>query len=79
MNAELEVSPEEAFRLLSRYSQNTDQRVRKISRVPAAKIPHFRSAVVSPRATPSGDIRLSIIDLEQHERGVGAAPGMSSE
>ena len=31
MNAELEVSPEEAFRLLSRYSQNTNQRVRKIS------------------------------------------------
>jgi GAF domain-containing protein len=31
LHAELGVSPEEAFRLLSRYSQNTNQRVRKIS------------------------------------------------
>jgi GAF domain-containing protein len=31
VHAELGVSPEEAFRLLSRYSQNTNQRVRKIS------------------------------------------------
>ena len=31
LHAELEVSPDEAFRLLSRYSQNTNQRVRKIS------------------------------------------------
>jgi len=29
--AELDVSPEEAFHLLSRYSQNTNQRVRKVS------------------------------------------------
>lgn len=31
LHAELGVSPEEAFGLLSRYSQNTNQRVRKIS------------------------------------------------
>jgi hypothetical protein len=31
MHAELGVSPAEAFHLLSRYSQNTNQRVRKIS------------------------------------------------
>lgn len=31
LHAELGVSPEEAFHLLSRYSQNTNQRVRKIS------------------------------------------------
>jgi GAF domain-containing protein len=31
LHAELGVSPDEAFRLLSRYSQNTNQRVRKIS------------------------------------------------
>jgi GAF domain-containing protein len=31
LHAELKVSPDEAFRLLSRYSQNTNQRVRKIS------------------------------------------------
>jgi hypothetical protein len=31
LHAELNVSPDEAFRLLSRYSQNTNQRVRKIS------------------------------------------------
>jgi GAF domain-containing protein len=31
LHAELGVSPAEAFRLLSRYSQNTNQRVRKIS------------------------------------------------
>jgi GAF domain-containing protein len=31
LHAELGVSPEEAFRLLSRHSQNTNQRVRKIS------------------------------------------------
>jgi ANTAR domain len=31
LHAELEVSPAEAFGLLSRYSQNTNQRVRKIS------------------------------------------------
>ena len=43
LHAELGVSPEEAFRLLSRYSQNTNQRVRKISaglvqgRIPAAE------------------------------------------
>ena len=30
-HAALGVSPEEAFGLLSRYSQNTNQRVRKIS------------------------------------------------
>ena len=31
LHAELDVSPEEAFHLLSRYSQNTNQRVRQIS------------------------------------------------
>jgi len=31
LHAELDVSPEEAFHLLSRYSQNTNQRVRKVS------------------------------------------------
>ena len=31
LHAELGVSPEEAFHLLSRYSQNTNQRVRKVS------------------------------------------------
>jgi GAF domain-containing protein len=31
LHAELGVSPEEAFRLLSRYSQNTNQRVRRVS------------------------------------------------
>ena len=31
LHAELGVSPAEAFHLLSRYSQNTNQRVRKIS------------------------------------------------
>ncbi|HTQ89024.1 MAG TPA: GAF and ANTAR domain-containing protein [Streptosporangiaceae bacterium] len=31
LHAELEVSPAEAFGLLSRYSQNTNQRVRKVS------------------------------------------------
>ena len=31
MHAELGVSPEDAFHLLSRYSQNTNQRVRKVS------------------------------------------------
>jgi len=31
LHAELGVSPAEAFRLLSRYSQNNNQRVRKIS------------------------------------------------
>ena len=31
LHAELGVSPAEAFRLLSRYSQNTNQRVRKVS------------------------------------------------
>jgi AmiR/NasT family two-component response regulator len=31
LHAELGVSTEEAFRLLSRYSQDTNQRVRKIS------------------------------------------------
>jgi GAF domain-containing protein len=31
LHAELGVSPEEAFRLLSRHSQNTNQRVRKVS------------------------------------------------
>ena len=50
LHAELGVSPEEAFRLLSRYSQNTNQRVRKISarlvqgRITAAEFqpPHGR-------------------------------------
>jgi hypothetical protein len=43
LHAELGVSPAEAFHLLSRYSQNTNQRVRKISaglvqgRIAAAK------------------------------------------
>jgi hypothetical protein len=31
LHAELGVSPEEGFRLLSRYSQNTNQRVRRIA------------------------------------------------
>ena len=31
LHAEPGISPAEAFRLLSRYSQNTNQRVRKIS------------------------------------------------
>ncbi len=31
LHAELDVTPDEAFRLLSRYSQNTNQRVRKIA------------------------------------------------
>ena len=31
LHAELGVSPEDAFHLLSRYSQNTNQRVRKVS------------------------------------------------
>lgn len=31
LHAELGISPTEAFRLLSHYSQNTNQRVRKIS------------------------------------------------
>jgi hypothetical protein len=31
LHAELGVSPDEAFRLLSSYSQNNNQRVRKIS------------------------------------------------
>ena len=31
LHAELGVSPEEAFGLLSRYSQNTNQRVRRIA------------------------------------------------
>jgi len=31
LHAELDVSPEEAFHLMSRYSQNTNQRVREIS------------------------------------------------
>jgi hypothetical protein len=31
LHAELYVSPEDAFHLLSRYSQSTNQRVRKVS------------------------------------------------
>jgi ANTAR domain len=31
LRAELGISPDEAFRLISRYSQNTNQRVRAIS------------------------------------------------
>jgi AmiR/NasT family two-component response regulator len=31
LHAELGVSPDEAFRLLSRYSQNTNRRVRRLA------------------------------------------------
>jgi GAF domain-containing protein len=49
LHAELGVSPAEAFRLLSRYSQNTNQRVRKIS----AAVVQGRIAAAEFR--PSGD------------------------
>ena len=50
LHAELGVSPEEAFGLLSRYSQNTNQRVRKIS----ARLVqgHIAAAELQPPADP---------------------------
>jgi GAF domain-containing protein len=58
LHAELGVSPDEAFHLLSRYSQNTNQRVRKISarlvegRITAAELrpgPRLRRRASGPQ------------------------------
>jgi hypothetical protein len=82
LHAELGVSPAEAFRLLSRYSQNTNQRVRKISaglvqgRIAAAEFrppvqgePQLPGGVSPPRRTDRHDATAA------GQYGAHAAPG----
>jgi hypothetical protein len=68
LHAELGVSPEEAFRLLSRFSQNTNQRVRKVStdllrgRITAAELRSQGEPRRSSQAAPRTDPELTVRD-----------------